>query len=181
MKTSLSSRQSAPCHILKCRAQSNNSCHQAIQPPRTIVNSTHRSNVPSLWERCAVSVAIVAAQALALTTVLVVAPPPALANTENYTIDVHPTDDVENEYFQTVPQGLSAADEKPKVALSSMLEGKKGKEVQQCVRKCIPTCTRTGQGAPGLGPMTARKEMVVFKEGYHSRQYCLSEVSSLSW
>lgn len=30
-------------------------------------------------------------------------------------------------------------------------------------------------GAPGLGPLSQRRELVVFKEGYRSRQYCLSE------
>lgn len=155
--------------------------HQAssIQPSRTTTSTEYsRTESTLVWERCAVGVAVVATQVLALTTfVAATAPPPVFANTQNYTIDVRPSEgDVDAEYFQTVPQGLSSRDEKPKVALSSMLEGKKGKEVQQCVRKCIPTCTRTGQGAPGLGPMTARKEMVVFKEGYHSRQYCLSEV-----
>lgn len=39
-------------------------------------------------------------------------------------------------------------------------------------------------GAPGLGPISVRKELVVFKEGFRSRQYCLSEcvqVRSTGW
>jgi hypothetical protein len=179
MMTTFSVRQNAHFHPLTCHAQFDKSHFQARQPTRTATATRSDANVPSLWKRCAVSVALVATQALAITTlVTVTAPPPAFANTENYTIDVRPgEDEVEDQYFQTVPQGLSisAEDKAPRVALGKMLEGKKGKEVQQCVRKCVPTCTRTGQGSPGLGPMTARKEMVVFKEGYHSRQYCLSE------
>lgn len=30
-------------------------------------------------------------------------------------------------------------------------------------------------GSPGLGPISMRKEIVVFKDGFRSRQYCLSE------
>lgn len=106
-----------------------------------------------------------------------VPPLPASANTADFTLDVRPSErDVQEEYFQTVPQGLSSADEAPKgPRLGSLLEGPKGKEVQQCTRKCVPTCIRGGQGAPGLGPMSVRKEIVVFKEGYRTRTYCLSE------
>ncbi|CAL5227664.1 g10671 [Coccomyxa viridis] len=49
------------------------------------------------------------------------------------------------------------------------------KEVQGCARKCVATCIRGGGGAPGLGPLSQRRELVVFKDGYRSRQYCLSE------
>lgn len=34
-------------------------------------------------------------------------------------------------------------------------------------------------GAPGLGPISMRKEIVVFKEGFRSRQYCLSECAQV--
>ena len=110
-------------------------------------------------------------------------------------------------YFETVPQGLNSADSSNGPRLGSLIEGPKGKQVramacllpdspillpcarpahhqrscaaqiQQCTRKCVPTCLRGGQGAPGLGPMTMRKETasVVFKDGFRSRQYCLSE------
>ncbi len=30
-------------------------------------------------------------------------------------------------------------------------------------------------GAPGLGPLTLRRELVVFKDGFRSRKYCISE------
>lgn len=68
-----------------------------------------------------------------------------------------------------------AADSKAPVRLGRLLDGPKGKQVQQCARKCVPTCIRGGQGAPGLGPMSVRKEIVVFKDGYRSRSYCLTE------
>lgn len=43
----------------------------------------------------------------------------------------------------------------------------------RCARKCMPACIRGGAGAPGLGPLTLRKELVVFKEGFRDRSYCL--------
>lgn len=86
--------------------------------------------------------------------------------------------EAKEQYFQTVPQGLEAAEDSSKEKsprLSSYLQGPKGKEIQQCTRRCTSTCIRGGQGAPGLGPMAVRKEVVVFKEGYRSGKYCLSE------
>lgn len=85
----------------------------------------------------------------------------------------------EEQYFETVPQGLSSADSSTAPRLGSLLEGPKGKQIQQCTRKCVPTCIRGGQGSPGLGPMSVRKEIVVFKEGYRSRSYCLSECTQV--
>lgn len=84
------------------------------------------------------------------------------------------------QYFQTVPQGLSSEDtqeqgNKRPAKLSTYLEGPKGKEIQQCARRCTSTCIRGGQGAPGIGPMALRKEIVVFKPGYRSGKYCLNE------
>ena len=82
---------------------------------------------------------------------------------------------MEDQYFQTAPQSLDAADERKTPRLGALLAGPKGKQVQACARKCVPTCIRGGQGAPGLGPMSVRKDIVVFKDGYRSRSYCLTE------
>lgn len=51
--------------------------------------------------------------------------------------------------------------------LSALFAGQKRKEVESCTRKCVPTCVRGGSdgGAPGLGPLSVRKEIVVFKVG----------------
>ncbi|PRW56120.1 Mitochondrial import inner membrane translocase subunit tim-10 isoform 1 [Chlorella sorokiniana] len=85
----------------------------------------------------------------------------------------------EDQYFETVPQGLDSKDSSTAPRLGALIEGPKGKQVQQCTKKCVPTCIRGGQGAPGLGPMSVRKEIVVFKEGYRSRSYCLSECTQV--
>ena len=55
------------------------------------------------------------------------------------------------------------------------VQGPNGKEIEKCATKCIATCTRGGSGAPGLGPLSVRKAPVVFKEGFRSRSYCLTE------
>jgi hypothetical protein len=79
-------------------------------------------------------------------------------------------------YFKTINDLASDDDDKkPRRALSSILKGPRGKEIEKCARKCTSTCIRGGQGAPGLGPLSVRKELVVFKPGYRSGKYCLSE------
>ncbi|KXZ42422.1 hypothetical protein GPECTOR_149g32 [Gonium pectorale] len=78
-----------------------------------------------------------------------------------------------------VPAQLSAQGERAVPPLSGVVSGPKRREIESCVRKCVPTCTRGGEGAPGLGPLTMRREVVVFKEGFRSRQYCLSECAQV--
>jgi hypothetical protein len=153
----------------------------------------------------------------ALATLQLVLPLPSLADGGDFTIRSEPpAGDVEEDYFETVPQGLDSADSSTAPRLGSLIEGPKGKkvglhtvvlacehvrawtgsaagawlaalparqaqrmrctsqaapaelalpclllqtlveQVQQCTRKCVPTCIRGGQGSPGLGPMTLR-------------------------
>lgn len=105
-------------------------------------------------------------------------PSPSLAYGGDFMFTSTPQEgDVEDEYFETVPQSLSASDQEKTPRLGSLIEGAQGKKVQQCARKCVPTCIRGGQGGPGLGQLAVRRETsgVVLKEGYRSRKYCLSE------
>lgn len=46
-----------------------------------------------------------------------------------------------------------------------------------CPSLLLPT--HASAGAPGLGPISVRKDIVVFKEGFRSRQYCLSECAQV--
>lgn len=142
-----------------------------------------------------------------LAALQLVLPPPSLADGNDFTIrSAPPAGDVEEDYFETVPQGLDSTDSSTAPRLGSLIEGPKGKkarrglwsclcaglwgapgaaslpslqrrsssgsdapvqrrrapragsvvQVQQCTRKCVPTCIRGGQGSPGLGPMTLR-------------------------
>lgn len=75
--------------------------------------------------------------------------------------------------FGNVPSTLSGA-EKPK-----RIQKPNSAKAESCTRKCVATCIRGGGGAPGEGPLNVRKPLVVFKEGFRSRQYCLVECSDI--
>ncbi|XP_058113406.1 uncharacterized protein LOC131256556 isoform X1 [Magnolia sinica] len=55
----------------------------------------------------------------------------------------------------------------------------KSRKAESCTVKCVTTCIRGGAGSPGEGPLNARRPLVVFKEGFRSRQYCLVECSDI--
>jgi hypothetical protein len=63
--------------------------------------------------------------------------------------------------------------------MGKLLKGEKGKEITECTRMCLPTCLRGGAGAPGLGPITVRKDLEVFKNGFRDRKYCLTECTTV--
>ncbi|BBM99803.1 hypothetical protein MPTK1_1g23940 [Marchantia polymorpha subsp. ruderalis] len=75
--------------------------------------------------------------------------------------------------FENVPQDLSGGD-KPR-----RIQRPKSKKAEGCTQKCLGTCIRGGAGSPGEGPFNVRRPMVVFKEGFRSRQYCLIECSDI--
>lgn len=79
----------------------------------------------------------------------------------------------------TNPEELSASDASTGPRLSKLIEGPKGGAVVSCTRKCLPACLRGGEGAPGLGPLTVRRDPVKFKDGFRSRAYCLSECTQV--
>ncbi|KAK9808401.1 hypothetical protein WJX73_000918 [Symbiochloris irregularis] len=83
---------------------------------------------------------------------------------------------VASKAFGNIPESLDSAVQKVPEHLGELL---RGKSVEDCARKCIGTCIRGGQGAPGLGPMSMRREIVVFKDGFRSRTYCLSECTQV--
>ena len=76
-------------------------------------------------------------------------------------------------------RSLFRAGEEPRKSLGKLLKGEKGKQISECSRKCLPTCLRGGQGAPGLGPITLRGDLVVFKDGFRDRKYCLTECTTV--
>ncbi|BDA46217.1 hypothetical protein COCOBI_08-3090 [Coccomyxa sp. Obi] len=78
--------------------------------------------------------------------------------------------------LNNIPSQLSSTGEKTGGNLGKLL---KNKDVQDCARKCVATCIRGGGGAPGLGPISVRKEIIVFKDGFRSRQYCLTECTQV--
>ncbi|KAI8471580.1 MAG: hypothetical protein J3K34DRAFT_229499 [Monoraphidium minutum] len=89
----------------------------------------------------------------------------------------------ETETLSNVPGqlGASGADAERREPLSRVMGGANKKAIEACTRKCVPTCVRGGEGAPGLGPISMRREPggAVFKEAYRSRGYCLSECANV--
>ncbi|XAR49773.1 hypothetical protein NMG60_11003906 [Bertholletia excelsa] len=55
----------------------------------------------------------------------------------------------------------------------------KSKQAESCTVKCVTTCIRGGLGSPGEGPLNFTRPLVIFKEGFRSRQYCLVECSDI--
>lgn len=76
------------------------------------------------------------------------------------------------ETFEDVPQTLSGGDGKTK-----RIQRPKSRAAEDCTRKCVATCVRAPNS--GEGPLNVRRPLVVFKEGFHSRQYCLVECSDI--
>ncbi|KAL5699789.1 hypothetical protein ACHQM5_030644 [Ranunculus cassubicifolius] len=76
--------------------------------------------------------------------------------------------------MSNVPQTLSADDCK-----KARIQRPKSRDAERCTVKCVTTCIRGGAGSPGEGPLNARRPLVVFKEGFHSRRYCLVECSDI--
>jgi hypothetical protein len=86
-------------------------------------------------------------------------------------------------YIEDVPLGLNAAEDAStkRPSLRALTSGKNGKAIEKCANKCIATCSRGGShgGAPGLGPMSVRRDPIVFKESFRSRNYCLFECADI--
>ena len=119
-----------------------------------------RSSIHPIVHR-SVGFAVATAAAAALTAL---APPIAIAESDFYVEDI--------------PLGLNSADARTGPNLKTLTKGANGKEIEKCAQRHT-TCTRGGSGAPGLGPLSVRKAPVVFKEGFRSRQYCLSECTEI--
>ncbi|KAH7515233.1 uncharacterized protein LOC107428075 [Ziziphus jujuba] len=77
--------------------------------------------------------------------------------------------------LSNVPQTLSGDDCKKPLRI----QRPKSKKAESCTIKCLTTCIRGGQGSPGEGPFNVRRPLVVFKQGFRSRRYCLVECSDI--
>mmetsp|Transcript_16181 Transcript_16181/g.44234 ORF Transcript_16181/g.44234 Transcript_16181/m.44234 type:complete len:203 (+) Transcript_16181:1311-1919(+) len=130
----------------------------------------HPSSMPSKVQQSCAAIAMGAAiVTLGMPFVL---PPPAAA------IYGSPSSD---DNFENIPGTLSSSSQEDgSKQLSNLLGGKNGKQVQGCTRTCLPTCVRGGSngGAPGLGPLSMRRDVIVFKDGFRSRYYCLTECAN---
>ncbi|KAG9450167.1 hypothetical protein H6P81_010132 [Aristolochia fimbriata] len=110
--------------------------------------------VPGVISGCNAAVGILAA-AVIVSTAVAQAPP-------------------EPETLSNVPQTLSGDGGK-----AARIQRPKSRKAETCTSKCVTTCIRGGAGSPGEGPLNAIRPLVVFKEGFRSRHYCLVECSDI--
>ncbi|XP_010063698.2 uncharacterized protein LOC104450721 [Eucalyptus grandis] len=85
----------------------------------------------------------------------------------------------ESDTLSNVPQMLSGECKSPKDCKKPRIQRPKSRKAESCTTKCVTTCIRGGDGSPGEGPLNIRRPMVVFKQGFRSRKYCLVECSDI--
>ncbi|XP_019198479.1 PREDICTED: uncharacterized protein LOC109192340 isoform X2 [Ipomoea nil] len=83
------------------------------------------------------------------------------------------------ETLSNIPQTLSSECEGGDCAKKDRIQRPKSKQAETCTVKCVNTCIRGGYGSPGEGPLNVRRPLVVFKNGFRSRHYCLVECSDI--
>ncbi|WCJ37186.1 hypothetical protein M5689_018339 [Euphorbia peplus] len=87
----------------------------------------------------------------------------------------------DTETLSNIPQTLSGieCEAKSKDCKRPKIQRPKSRKAESCTIKCVTTCIRGGDGSPGEGPLNIRRPIVVFKQGFRSRQYCLVECSDI--
>ncbi|KAK3206637.1 hypothetical protein Dsin_020683 [Dipteronia sinensis] len=86
----------------------------------------------------------------------------------------------EGETLSNIPQQLSGECSSSSMDCSKpRIQRPKSRKAESCTIKCVGTCIRGGQGSPGEGPLNVRRPLVVFKQGFRSRRYCLVECSDI--
>ncbi|KAF7843100.1 uncharacterized protein G2W53_000005 [Senna tora] len=92
---------------------------------------------------------------------------------------IPPIQESEQDTLSNVPQTLSGECSSPKDCTKPKIQRPKSTKAESCTIKCVNTCIRGGQGSPGEGPLNVRRPLVVFKQGFRTRQYCLVECSDI--
>ncbi|KAI4355940.1 hypothetical protein L6164_004663 [Bauhinia variegata] len=85
----------------------------------------------------------------------------------------------ETETLSNIPQTLSGECASAKDCKKAKIQRPRSRKAESCTIKCVTTCIRGGEGSPGEGPLNVRRPLVVFKQGFRSRQYCLEECSDI--
>ncbi|KAK4392446.1 hypothetical protein Sango_2022400 [Sesamum angolense] len=85
------------------------------------------------------------------------------------------------ETLSNIPQTLSSVctPEQKDCKKRYKIQRPKSRKAETCTKKCVSTCILGGYGSPGEGPLNIRRPLVVFKDGFRSRKYCLSECSDI--
>ncbi|QCE08787.1 hypothetical protein DEO72_LG10g4 [Vigna unguiculata] len=77
----------------------------------------------------------------------------------------------EPETLSNIPQTLSGECTLPKDCKKTRIQKPKSRKAESCTIKCVTTCIRGGEGSPGEGPFNVIRPLVVFKQGFRTRQY----------
>ncbi|XP_021904031.1 uncharacterized protein LOC110819141 isoform X3 [Carica papaya] len=77
----------------------------------------------------------------------------------------------DDETLSNIPQTLSGECAEVKDCRKPRIQRPKSRKAESCTVKCLTTCIRGGDGSPGEGPLNLRRPLVVFKQGFRSRQY----------
>ncbi|KAL5554347.1 hypothetical protein UlMin_041748 [Ulmus minor] len=86
----------------------------------------------------------------------------------------------ESETLSNIPQTLSGECEMGNTDCKKpRIQKPKSRKAERCTSKCVTTCILGGDGSPGEGPFNVRRPLIVFKEGFRSRRYCLVECSDI--
>ncbi|KAE8656915.1 checkpoint serine/threonine-protein kinase BUB1-like [Hibiscus syriacus] len=118
------------------------------------VSSKSSSNLNRFSRRCILAGSFLAASA----AVLVPAAAPAEVPQDLETLS-------------NIPQTLSGECSSAKDCKKPRIQRPKSRKAESCTIKCVTTCIRGGDGSPGEGPFNIRRPLVVFKEGFRSRNY----------
>ncbi|CAL1373870.1 unnamed protein product [Linum trigynum] len=117
--------------------------------------------------------------AAACAVVLLVSPPPAGTAEQRKKRE---GGEEEEETLGNLPQTLSGeceAEEGKDCKKAMRIQRPKSRKAEACTVKCVNTCIRGGYGSPGEGPFSIIRPLVVFKQGFRSRHYCLVECSDI--
>ncbi|KAI9087289.1 hypothetical protein K1719_030759 [Acacia pycnantha] len=83
------------------------------------------------------------------------------------------------ETLSNIPQTLSGECPSPGDCRKQKIQRPKSRKAESCTSKCVTTCIQGGNGSPGEGPFNVRRPLVVFKQGFRTRHYCLVECTDI--
>ncbi|XP_050223600.1 uncharacterized protein LOC126673484 isoform X2 [Mercurialis annua] len=143
-------------------------------------NKKNTTNTFSHLRRASSGCAIIIASYVAAWTVVVAAGAVVLDG-GSAALQRQQQEDAESSTLANIPQTLSSGCESSsaKDCKRPRIQKPKSRKAESCTLKCLTTCIRGGGGSPGEGPLNIRRPLVVFKEGFRSRQYCLVECSDI--
>ncbi|XP_022143373.1 uncharacterized protein LOC111013256 isoform X2 [Momordica charantia] len=127
-----------------------------------------RFAAPLALTRASCRIATTAAAILA--AAVVIASPAPSAATENSSSSSISEQEAETT-LSNIPQTLSGECAVPSDCKRARIQRPKSRKAESCTIKCVGTCIRGGEGSPGEGPLNIRRPIVVFKQGFRSRQY----------